>query len=182
MMTKIGRNAGSRHRERICLEDIEKILLTAIAIERYGQEFYHHFSESLADDKGKSLMNGLARDEKEHEEVLSKEFKSHLNRSAPKKIDINLGMKAIRDIFGSKRKITLEKDIILEILQVGIIVEDESIKFYSTKAKATTDSKFTNLLLNLVKIEKEHKSMLEENLFHLKQEGSWWGYVPILEG
>jgi hypothetical protein len=24
--------------------------------------------------------------------------------------------------------------------------------------------------------------MLEENLFHMRQEGSWWGYAPILEG
>jgi len=34
----------------------------------------------------------------------------------------------------------------------------------------------------LIDIEKGHKAMLEENLFHLRQNGTWWGYVPILDG
>ncbi|MDH4123237.1 MAG: ferritin family protein [Thermoplasmata archaeon] len=164
------------------MNDIEKILLTAIAIERYGQEFYKSFAMLVDDKKGKALMNGLAKDEKEHESVLSTQYETHFHSNPPQKIDIDLGLKAIRHIFGNKKNLDKEKEVTLEILQVGIVVEDESIKYYSSKAKKTSEKELSQLLNNLAKIETEHKEMLEENLFHLRQEGAWWGYVPILEG
>jgi hypothetical protein len=38
------------------------------------------------------------------------------------------------------------------------------------------------LFNELVDWEKEHLELLKENLRMLKNEGSWYGYVPILEG
>ena len=164
------------------MEPIEKILLTAIAIERYGQDFYGRFADIIEDRKGRALMKGLGHDEQEHEAVLSQEYERQFDRAPPKNIDVDLGLRAVRDIFGSKKKIKKENDVMLDILETAIIVEEESIKYYSSKARNVKEKRLSGLLKNLIEIEKDHRRMLEENLLHLKQEAAWWGYVPILEG
>ncbi|MEM2839020.1 MAG: ferritin family protein [Thermoplasmata archaeon] len=164
------------------MKPIEKILLTAIAIERYGQDFYGRFAEVIEDKKGRALMKGLGHDEQEHEAVLSQEYQRQFKRAPPKTIDVNLGLKAVRDIFGSKKKIRKENDVLFNILETAIVVEEESIKYYSSKARNVKEKRLSGLLKNLIEIEKDHRRMLEENLLHLKQEAAWWGYVPILEG
>lgn len=163
------------------MEGIEEILLTAIAIERYGQDYYKRFASSITDHKGSSLMLGLARDEKDHEEIISKEYVKHFKRAPPKKLEIDIGTRVVKEIFALKKGET-ESEITLEILQIGIVVEQKSIDFYSSKSKMTEDIGLRRILSELVDIEKGHKAMLEENLFHLRQDGTWWGYVPILEG
>mgnify|MGYP005866155011 CR=1 FL=1 len=160
----------------------EKVLLTAIAIERYGQDFYRRFSEIIDDENGKALMRGLGNDEKEHESLLGLQYERRFGRAPSKTIDVDLGLKAVREIFGSKKKIKKERDIMLDILGIAINVEEESIRYYSAKARNIKDRELSELLKNLTEIEKEHKILLEENLLHLKQDASWWGYVPILEG
>lgn len=164
------------------VEKIEEILLTAIAIERYGQDFYRRFAEIIEDEKGKALMKGLGHDEEDHESVLSIEFQKLFARKPPKNIDVDLGLKAVREIFGSKKKIEKENDIIFDIMKTAIMVEEESIKFYSSKSRDVKEKRISDLLKNLIETEKDHKRMLEDNLLHLKQDAAWWGYVPILEG
>lgn len=164
------------------MKTLEKTLLTAIAIERYGGDFYRRFSEKIDDKNGKALMRGLSKDEKEHENLFTLHYRKRFDRAPPRIIDIDLGFKAFREIFGSKKKIMKEKDITLEILGTAINVEEQSIKYYSRKAREIKEKELSDLLKELSNIEKSHKALLEENLLHLKQDASWWGYVPILEG
>ena len=163
------------------MQTIEEILLTAIAIERYGQEYYFRFAGKISDKTGKALMRGLGNDEKEHEELISKHYHEHFAKAPPKKIGIDIGAKAIKDIF-SPKKGKSEGEIMLETLQIGVVIEKKSVDFYTASASDTKDAKLKQLLNALIDIEKGHKAMLEENLFHLKQNGTWWGYVPILDG
>jgi len=163
------------------LQTIEEILLTAIAIERYGQEYYSIFASKISDKTGKALMHGLGNDEKEHEGLISKHYSEHFDKVPPKKIGIDIGAKAIKEIF-SPKKGKSEGEIMLETLQIGVVVEQKSVDFYTRSAGDTKDAKLKQLLNALIDIEKGHKAMLEENLFHLRQNGTWWGYVPILDG
>ena len=163
------------------MQTIEEILLTAIAIERYGQEYYSRFASKISDKTGKALMHGLGNDEKEHEELISKHYREHFNKAPPKKIGIDIGAKAIKEIF-SPKKGKSENEIMFETLQIGVVVEQKSVDFYTRSAGDTKDAKLKQLLNALIDIEKGHKAMLEENLFHLRQNGTWWGYVPILDG
>ena len=163
------------------MDTSKEILLTAIAIERYGQEFYSRFEKAVPDKKGKALMRGLGNDEKEHEELLSKHYLELLKKAAPKKIDLDIGARAVREIF-ALRKEKEKKDPTIEILQIGILVEQKSVDFYTANAGKADDAGLKELFVTLIDIEKGHKAMLEENLFHMRQEGSWWGYAPILEG
>jgi rubrerythrin len=163
------------------LETSKDILLTAIAIERYGQEFYARFGEAVPDRKGKALMKGLGGDEREHEELLTEHYKSLFKRAPPKKIGVDIGARAVKEIFALKKE-KERKDPTIGILQIGILVEKKSVDFYTDNAAKVTDDKLKGLLVALIDIEKGHMALLEENLFHMRQEGSWWGYAPILEG
>lgn len=163
------------------LNAIERMLLTAIAIERYGQEYYGWFGRSVSDRKGKALMKGLADDEKEHERIMSSEYREHVGKAPPKEIDIDFGQKAVKDIFSQERK-KGEKEIIAKILTLGISIEQKSIDFYSSNSKTVKDAAMKKLLGELADIERGHRATLEESLFSMRQEGSWWGYAPILEG
>lgn len=164
------------------MENLDRILLTAIAIERYGQQFYGSFSDAIADEKGKALMRGLAGDEKEHESLLISEYEEMIGSPIPEHIDIDIGNEGVDEIFSAARNVSGSAEATIEILQMGVDIEQKSIEFYSSRADETDDPDLKKLLAALVKIEKEHKALLEENLFHLRQDGAWWGYVPILEG
>jgi len=163
------------------LKAMERMLLTAIAMERYGQEYYSWFSESISDRKGKAMMKGLAKDEKEHEEIMSKEYEKQCGKATPEEIDIDIGEKPVKEVFSQERK-KGEKDIIAKILKLGMEIEQKSIDFYSSESKTVKSAKMKSLLENLTEIEKGHKALLEENLFHMRQDGAWWGYTPILDG
>lgn len=163
------------------MKTVERMLLTAIAMERFGQEYYGWFAKSISDRKGKSLMRGLAGDEKEHEEIWSKEYRAQCGKAPPAKIDVNLGQKAVMEVFTQKRG-KGETEIIPKILKLGIEIEQKSVDFYSSKSKTIKDAKVKKLLEQLAEIERGHKAVLEESLFHMRQDGAWWGYTPILDG
>lgn len=165
------------------MEDIKKVLMTAIGIERYGHDFYIRFSEAISDKEGKALMKGLARDEKEHENSLINEYSRIIGKEVPKNIEIDYehGSAVIEKIFGSEWG-KMENEDSFAALEKGIETEQKSIDFYQAQGEKAKDKALVELFQYLVKVEIGHKSLLEENLFRLKQDGSWWGYVPILEG
>ena len=70
-----------------------------------------------------------------------------------------------------------------EALKLGIRTEERSIELYSNSARETGIRSSKDLFLTLVDFEKEHKKILEDALYYLGQEGSWYGYSPpTIEG
>ena len=67
-----------------------------------------------------------------------------------------------------------------ETLKLGIRTEERSIELYSKSAQGTDIRSSQDLFLKLVNFEKGHKEILEAALYHLSQEGSWYGYSPPL--
>ena len=65
-----------------------------------------------------------------------------------------------------------------EALKLGIKTEERSIELYSNSAQETGIRSSKDLFLTLVDFEKEHKKILEDALYYLGQEGSWYGYSP----
>jgi rubrerythrin len=61
-------------------------------------------------------------------------------------------------------------------------VEKHSIEFYTINSNRAHMSDVRDLFLQLADSEKEHLNLLSENLRNLQDRGSWYGYVPILEG
>ncbi len=159
-----------------------EILKEAISIEIYGMEYYSIFSELVEDEKAQAIFRGLARDEGEHRELIEKEYK----KIAGKPVDIKELDEANRE---KARRIfpeSLEPMGIGEtkdVLTLGIRTEKRSIELYSTGAQKIDNKSSKDLFLKLAHFEEGHKKTLEEALYYLEQEGSWYGYSPpTIEG
>ncbi len=161
---------------------LSDILKNAILIEIYGMEYYSIFSDLVEDENARSLFRGLSRDEGEHKELLEKEYK----KVSGKPVDIKIMDKESRD---KAKKVFPESMDPLgiaetkDILKLGIRTEERSIELYSNSAKNTAAGLSKELFIRLVGFEKEHKKLLEEALYYLEQEGTWYGYSPpTIEG
>lgn len=158
------------------------ILKEAISIEIYGREYYLIFSELVEEENVKSIFRGLARDEGEHRELLEKEYR----RISGKAVDIRLldeeNREKARRIFPeplAPMGLTGTKDV----LKLGIRTEERSIELYSNGAQKTDIKSSKDLFLKLVNFEEGHKETLEDALYYLEQEGTWYGYSPpTIEG
>jgi rubrerythrin len=158
------------------------ILKEAISIEVYGREYYSIFSELVEDDNAKGIFRGLARDEGEHRELLEKEYKKISGAPIDIKVLDKENREKARRIFPESLEplgIAETKDV----LELGIRTEKRSIELYSSSAQRTEVESTKNLFLKLVHFEEEHKKTLEDALYYLNQEGSWYGYSPpTIEG
>jgi rubrerythrin len=144
------------------------ILKEAISIEIYGREYYSIFGELVEDENAKSIFRGLSMDEGEHRELLGE-------------VDENYREKAKRIFPESLEPLGIEET--KDILKLGIRTEERSVELYSTSIGKTDNKSSKDLFLRLVHFEGEHKKTLEEALYYLDQEGSWYGYSPpTIEG
>ncbi len=163
-------------------ETLLDILTEAIAIEIYGKEYYSIFSELVEDEKAQAIFRGLARDEGEHRELLEKEYKTISGKSIDLSVLDEENREKARRIFPESLEpmgIAETKDV----LTLGIRTEKRSIELYSKSAQKTDVKSSKDLFLKLVHFEEGHKEKLEDALYYLEQEGSWYGYSPpTIEG
>jgi len=162
------------------MADPKQILAAAIEFERFGVEYYMRFNQLVADDKAKALMKSLSNDEKDHASILERELKALGGNfaAAPKE----MLEKGLGEIFPkSVKKNSITVNDALTAIKVGIQTEQRSIDFYSKNGK-TAGPALKDIFARLQKMEEGHKELLEENLRYLQNDGSWYGYVPILEG
>jgi rubrerythrin len=159
--------------------DIKEILATAIEFERFGVEYYATFMGLVKDEKAKPLMSGLSKDEREHETILENELKKLGGK--PKKPSKEMIEKGLAEIFPEKiKKGSIATKDAISALKLGIRTEERSIEFYS-KYGAVAGPRLKEIFDKLEKMERGHKELLEENLRYLKDDGVWYGYVPLLD-
>jgi rubrerythrin len=167
-------------------ENIE-ILNKAIKIEEFGSYYYNSMKKAVENNEGQGLLTYLANAEKEHKERLETMLSRFGGETEKTEIDV-----LIADILMDKGEETIFKELMgktkleqidaIEAVKLGIGVEARSIKFYEDSSKRSPEQDIVDLFLELVDMEKEHFELLSENLRGLKDEGTWYGYVPILEG
>ena len=158
-----------------------EVIAAAIEFERFGKEFYMRFHDLVGDPKAKALMKGLAHDEQEHALLLAKELEA-LGEAASSEPSKEVVEKGLEKIFPhSTLKDSIQTKDAISAIKLGMDTERRSIDFYSQHAISATGSLKT-VFEDLVKMERNHLALLEENLEHLQQDGVWYGYVPILEG
>lgn len=169
------------------MEEEVKILQKAMGIEEFGFYYYKKLEKAVDNQEGKALLVFLANAEKEHRETLELmlgEFgekpKSEPMEKLVDNIIMNPGIQRIFKDLMEKKKISNVDAV--EAVKLGIDVEKKSIAFYSKNAQSVVKPEMAELFSNLTKMEEGHLKILEENLRNLQSEGSWYGYVPILEG
>jgi rubrerythrin len=162
------------------MADMREVISTAIEFEHFGHKYYLRFHELVADEKAKALMKSLAEDEKEHAEILSREL-AKLG-AEPKKHSKEMLEKGLAEMFPEKlRKNSIATRDAISAIKLGMRTEERSIGFYSKNA-GKGGEKLKKIFEQLEQMEKGHLNLLKENLHYLENDGSWFGYVPILEG
>ena len=175
VLGKVADRRGGRQ-----MKSVEEILATAIEFEKFGVEYYTKFQELVGDEKAKALMRSLASDEKEHASILDKQLKA-LGGKAPAVSQKTLD-KGLSEIFpGKAKKNSIAVTDSISAIKMGIGTEERSYSYYSKNAKSV-DRRLKDIFEKLAKMEQGHRELLEENLRYLENDGSWFGYVPILEG
>lgn len=169
------------------MEEEIKILQKAIGMEEFGFYYYKKLEKAVVNQEGKSLLVFLSNAEKEHMTTLEKmlgDYGAKPDTEPMEKLVDNIIMnpgiqRVFKDLMEKKRITNVDA---IEAVKLGIDVEKKSIEFYSRNAKSVTRPKMAELFTSLTEIEEGHLRILEENLRNLQSEGSWYGYVPILEG
>src|SRR3990172_4555387 len=157
--------------------NILDILKEAISIEIYGQEYYSIFSDIVEEENAKSIFRRLSRDEGDHRQLLEKEYRQISGKTIEEGVMDEKNREKARGVFPeSLEPMTITKT--QEALKIGIRTEERSIELYSNSAQETGIRSSKDLFLKLVIFEKGHKEILEAALYHLSQEGSWYGYSP----
>lgn len=162
--------------------ELMDILKEAISIEIYGREYYSIFSELVENENAKSVFIGLSKDEGEHRELLEKEYQKISGKIPDFRAIDEKNREKAKEVFPeSLQPIGIEET--KDILKLGIRTEERSIDLYSKSADKTIKKSSKDLFLKLVHFEGEHKKILEDALYYLEQDGSWYGYSPpTIEG
>ncbi|MBN1678365.1 MAG: hypothetical protein JW880_07495, partial [Candidatus Thermoplasmatota archaeon] len=90
--------------------------------------------------------------------------------------------KSLKQVFPERiHKNSIHAKDAISAIKLGILTEKRSIEFY-TKHAAKANPKMKKIFSKLIRMEIMHLGLLEQNLLFLEEDGSWYGYVPILDG
>jgi rubrerythrin len=162
------------------MTEIDKGLGTlkqAITIERFGYDLYDGMRNFVKDRNGQLLISYLARLEAEHVKWLEEEYERQLKKldelheeqtvdiSLIGKEEIFLGEDTLPDIF---------KDFDpLKAIKFAIIIENRSVEFYEKNMEITDDDETKDLFNRLADFERDHITILKDNLKSLQEMGLW---------
>ncbi|MDQ1372393.1 MAG: Ferritin family protein [Candidatus Thermoplasmatota archaeon] len=162
------------------MADAKEVIATAVEFEKFGAEYYRRFRDLLEEKEAKALMASLASDEDEHAAVLTRELQALGGKA--KAASGKRTEKGLAEIFPRKaKKGGLGVEDSISAIELGIGTEERSIEYYSRNAAAAGPGA-KDIFARLEGMEREHLRLLQENLRQLRDQGSWLGYVPILEG
>lgn len=163
-------------------KELLDILKEAISIEIYGEEYYSIFSSLIGENNAKSIMKGLRRDECEHREQLEKQYRRIAGKDLDKEVLTEENRKKAMRIFPESMSAMNMKET-KNVLELGIRTEKRSIEFYTNSAAKIDQKPCKEMFLRLAAIEEGHRAVLEEAMYYLGQQGSWYGYSPpTIEG
>lgn len=150
---------------------IMNVLEVAIAMETDLEKHYLRQAEINKDNALNKIFTMLAKDEKEHGDILRK-----------KSQQLNYELEASEALVESKTLFKDMEDFDLEIkdmptqldaVRMALEMEQKSIDAYKKLASETEDDKAKALFEFLVTQEKEHYDLLEGLVFHLARPEEW---------
>ena len=145
----------------------DKVLEMAVELERRGIVFYENLSQKTSDQKSKEIFIFLGEEEKKHLEYF-RETKNDLNTQIDfipdtKDETVNyLGSLIENGVLGKVLQgldLTQGDSSIDKALEVGMEVEEESVKFYENLEIMVPESK-KEWLKKIIQEEKKHYAIL----------------------
>lgn len=153
------------------------IIRQAIEIESFGYGFYHTMRDFTQDRTAQRIISHLAEMELEHMKWLEEEYRRSLQNSTDSieakaqpisiiaKGDIFLDRKRLPEIFSDFDA--------LKAIRFAIDIEKRSVEFYKKHEGIINDDTTKNLFNRLADFERDHITLLSENLKSLENTGDW---------
>ncbi len=159
-------------------KELENILRIAIEVEINGMESFARFAEKTQNANGKKMFQRLAKDEKEHKDILEKQLEQ-LNKDGTWK-EIQIPESKIEALIPKVR----EKEIRtkgeaklgeINALNTALELERKSAQFYKDQANKVSDSRARQLFLSLAEWENSHYDLVQAELDSVNNTGMWFG-------
>lgn len=160
------------------IQDLEKILKTAIDVEVNGMSTYYDFAEKTQNENGKKMFQQLAKDEEEHQNILEEQLE-HLAKSSTWK-EIKIPQSRLQSLVPEVR----EKQIRtkgeaklgeIDALNTALDMERKTAQYYREQAEKLDDAQAKNMFKQLAEWEDSHIDLIQAELDSLKNTGMWFG-------
>jgi len=169
------------------MKSLRQVINVAIKMEKDGIDFYKKAADRASHPLGREMFLSFMRDEERHLNVF-KEILADFGFSNFEKYFDKTPREEIKTVF-SQVKDEIKKEVAaspgeLEVLEVGMKMEEESVHFYQNWLGEVSDEKEEKLLERLVLEEKEHYKILENTHSFLKDSGKWflWEEKALIDG
>ena len=162
------------------MEERLKALETAMKLEEDGKKFYMDVSEKATNVFTKDMFRSLAKDEDVHLATVKAIYKKLKEEDKWPKLITSIGdvvkTKAVFPDDAKDLNMT-EEDISesLKVLEIGIKMEEDSIKFYNELAEKATDPFEIRFFLALEHEERGHYLILWDYREYLSDPAGWFG-------
>lgn len=148
------------------LSNALEILAEAIKAEQDGIEFYLKAAETTEDKKGQDAFRQLAGDEKNHLQLLQKQYKSLKEEGKWTRFpEIRKIMSDLDSPLFPKGKEAFEKTVTqksgeIDAVLFGLEIENKSFEIYKGSASGTSDTAGKDMFEFLAGEEREHFNLL----------------------
>jgi len=155
----------------------------AIQLERDGQAFYTQAAAATRNPLGRKMFEGLAADERRHEEVLL-----GLSRESPAALEGEMPKRRLATLFatvGEALRRELDADASdTAAVEKALVMERASIAHYRQQAERAAGEHARALYRRLVEEEEQHADILQGCLTYLNRSGQWflWEEKGLLDG
>ncbi len=156
---------------------VKESIQTAIQMEKDGFSFYQKAATQTSSDMGKSIFEGIAKDELLHLEVFQKLFEDNVGKSewddlvdsSKKYQDLSIFPKDLKAVEGANPD-TNE----LDALRIAMDSEKEAIDYYTVIWENSDDDEVKKIIDVIIDQEKKHYFLLEQEFSHLSNTGYWY--------
>lgn len=151
------------------LSDSE-IVTVAMNLENEGYEFYNKAARISKQRESKDVFNKLKDEEKEHHETFKELLGSISKNDSRDYFDISqqtasyLNSLVETGVFKGKEKAAFKKMNEIEVLEIGLNAERDSILFYTQAMEISKDRRAGDILSRIIEIEKGHLILLANRL------------------
>jgi len=156
------------------------ILRNAISMEVEGKEFFESAARSMKEQRAKDTFMSLVKQEQRHIDVLNAELSRLAAGKSWASLDemrTSASTYPMISVFRDKtiRRIHLRPEAgELEVLKIGVEVEEKSIEYYRTAGAGTEDSKAREIFNWLVGEEAGHLTILNAEYEYRTKSGFYY--------
>jgi rubrerythrin len=158
-------------------DEVKEAIKMAIQMERDGYDFYNRAAAQTSSEMGETLFKTLANDELTHLDTFQKIFEDKVGKdewdslvdSSRKYANISVFPKDLKAMEGASPD-TNE----LDALHMAMDSEKEAIEYYAKILESTEDEEVKKIIEEIIKQEKNHYLILQEEFNHLSVTGFWY--------